>query len=253
MSAGRGPLARCGDVLRTLVFYAGYAVSVVLYSAAMLLIAPFLEYPQRYRLLMGWNRFAVRWVALVCGVRYRLSGAENLPARACVIVANHQSAWETIFLATLFPQVCILLKRELLAIPFFGWALRLLRPIAIDRDNPRTALRQLAEQGEARLATGNSVLIFPEGTRSGQGGTLRFSRGAAQLAISAGVDLVCVAHDAGKCWPAGRFAKTPGVINVAVSPPFASSGTTAAALTGSAQAWIEARLSGFASPEAPAD
>jgi 1-acyl-sn-glycerol-3-phosphate acyltransferase len=247
MSAGRGVLARCGDVLRTLVFYAGYAVSVVLYSAAMLLIAPFLEYPQRYRFLMGWNRFAVRWVGLVCGVRYRLGGAENLPARACVIVANHQSAWETIFLATLFPQVCILLKRELLSIPFFGWALRLLRPIAIDRDNPRTALRQLAEQGAARLATGNSVLIFPEGTRSGQGGgTLRFSRGAAQLAINAGVELVCVAHDAGKCWPAGRFAKTPGVVNVAISPPMRSAGSSAGGLTDAAQRWIVAQLEGFA-------
>jgi 1-acyl-sn-glycerol-3-phosphate acyltransferase len=247
MSTARGPIARCGDVLRTVVFYLGYSVSVVLYSLGMLLAAPLLEYPQRYRLLMGWNRFAVFWVRVACGVRYRLHGQENLPQRACVIVANHQSAWETIFLATLFPQVCILLKKELLAIPFFGWALRLLRPIAIDRGNPRTALRQLAEQGAARLATGNSVLIFPEGTRSGQGGTtLRFSRGAAQLAINAGVDLVCVAHDAGKCWPAGRFAKTPGLIEVAISPPLASDGISAASLTESAQAWIEARLAEFA-------
>ena len=247
MGMTRGPFARGLDAVRTVAFYAGYAVSVVLYSATMLLLAPLLEYPQRYRLLMVWNRFAIRWARIVCGVRYRLVGRENLPQRACVIVANHQSAWETIFLATLFPQVCILLKRELLSTPFFGWALRLLRPIAIDRSNPRTALRQLAEQGAARLATGNSVLIFPEGTRSGKDGTmLRFSRGAAQLAISAGVDLVCVAHDAGKCWPAGRFSKTPGVIEVAISPPLTSSGNNAASLTDSAQAWIQARLQEFA-------
>jgi 1-acyl-sn-glycerol-3-phosphate acyltransferase len=252
MSGARGLLARGGDALRSLLFYVGYAASVVIYSGAMLLVAPFLKYPQRYRLLMGWNRFAVRWAQLVCGVRYRLHGAEHLPAHACVVVANHQSAWETIFLATLFPQVCILLKRELLSIPFFGWALRLLRPIAIDRDNPRTALKQLAEQGAARLATGNSVLIFPEGTRAGQGvRTLRFSRGAAQLAIRAGVDLVCVAHDAGKCWPPGRFAKTPGVIEVAISAPMHSEGASAADLTEAAQQWIVAQLEAFEQPPAP--
>jgi 1-acyl-sn-glycerol-3-phosphate acyltransferase len=246
MSTERSGVGRCADALRSLVFYAGYALSVVLYSAAMLLIAPFLEYPQRYRLLMGWNRFAVQWARIVCGVRYQLRGAENLPRHACVIVSNHQSAWETIFLATLFPQVCILLKRELLAIPFFGWALRLLRPIAIDRDNPRTALKQLAEQGAARLSMGNSVLIFPEGTRAGRGaGILRFSRGAAQLSIHAGVDLVCVAHDAGKCWPAGRFSKSPGVVQVAISPPLRIEGANAHTLTEAAQAWITAQLEAF--------
>jgi 1-acyl-sn-glycerol-3-phosphate acyltransferase len=248
--ADRSRLARTCDMLRAVVFYACYAVSVVGYAIGMLLVAPFLEYPARYRLLMGWNRLAVGMAKWICGVDYRVRGMEHLPDRPCVVIANHQSAWETIFLATLFPQLCILLKRELLSIPFFGWALRLLRPIAIDRGNPRAALKQLVEQGAARLALGTSVLVFPEGTRVQQGESLRFTRGAAQLAIRAGVELVCVAHDAGKCWPGGRFAKTPGVINVVIGQPLSSRGAGAAQLTATAQAWVEARLRDFAADQA---
>lgn len=230
---------------RSVVFYIGYGLSVCVHSMVMLLVAPFIDYPQRYRLLISWNRFAVGWARIACGIRYEVRGLENLPSHGCVVVANHQSSWETIFLATLFPQVCILLKRELLSIPFFGWALRLLRPIAIDRDNPRAALKQLVEQGAARLGQGNSVLVFPEGTRVESGQAIRFTRGAAQLAIRAGADILCVAHDAGKCWPGRRLLKFPGTINVVVSPPFSSADAEAGALTRAAQAWIEERLAEF--------
>jgi len=246
MGAERGALQYLTDGLRSTVFYVGYGLSVLFHSLFMLLVSPFVEYPRRYRLLIAWNRFAVRWARWVCGIQYRVSGMENLPSGACVVVANHQSSWETLFLATLFPQLCILLKRELLSIPFFGWALRLLRPIAIDRDNPRAALKQLVEQGAARIALGNSVLVFPQGTRVDQGEALRFTRGAAQLAIRAGADIVCVAHDAGKCWPGRKLMKRPGIVHVAISPPFSSNGAEAAALTRETQAWVEARLAEFA-------
>ncbi len=247
VSAEPGTLRYLQAALRSVLFYTGYGLSVCLHSIFMLLVAPFVDYPRRYSLLVAWNRFAVRWARFACGIRYEVSGLENLPSGGCVVVANHQSSWETIFLATLFPQVCILLKRELLSIPFFGWALRLLRPIAIDRDNPRAALKQLVEQGAARLGQGNSVLVFPQGTRVERGQAIRFTRGAAQLAIRAGADILCVAHDAGKCWPGRRLIKFPGTINVAISAPLPSEGAEAAALTREAQAWIEARLAEFSS------
>lgn len=241
----RGGAARPIDALRSLLFYAGYGLSVCVYSVIALSLAPVLPYPRRYRLLVGWNRFAIAWARMACGIRYRVEGMENLTGRACVVVANHQSSWETIFLATLFPQLCILLKRELLSIPFFGWALRLLQPIAIDRENPRAALKQLVEEGAARLAQGNSVLVFPEGTRVESGQALRFTRGAAQLAIRAGADVLCVAHDAGKCWPGRKLVKRPGLINVVVSAPFSSIGAEAGQLTRETQAWVETRLAEF--------
>lgn len=232
--------------LRSFVFYCGYALSVVCYAPCVLALAPFASPRGRYRLIVAWNRFAIAWVRLACGVRYRVSGLEQLPAHACVVVANHQSSWETLFLATLFPQLCIILKRELLAIPLFGWAARLLDPIAIDRDNPRAALKQLVEQGSARLADGTSVLVFPEGTRVDQGATVRFSRGAAQLAIRGGVELVCIAHDAGKYWPGRHFTKRPGEIQVRIGAPLPSTECDAGSLTRAAQEWIEAQLRDFA-------
>ena len=233
-------------VLRSLVFYTGYGASVVAWGLLMVAVAPWLDYPARYRLFDGVEPLRdPLGGSLRCGVRYRIHGVENLPSHGCVVIANHQSSWETIFLATLFPQLSILLKRELLKIPFFGWALALMQPIAIDRSNPRAALKQVVEQGSERLAQNCSVLIFPEGTRVDAGQRLRFSRSAAQLAIRAGVEIVCVAHDAGKCWPARRLTKTPGVINVVISTPMASIDSDAGKLMHAAQEWIEARLAEF--------
>lgn len=232
--------------LRSVLFYAGYGLSVIVWGIVILVAAPWLEFPQRFRLVTLWNHFSLRWCRLACGVHYRVEGLQNLPTHGCVVVANHQSSWETIFLATLFPRLCVLLKRELLRIPFFGWALKMLNPIAIDRGNPRAALRQVIESGVQRLASDCSVLIFPEGTRVDAGEPLRFSRSAAQLAIQAGVEIVCVAHDAGKCWPARRFLKTPGVINVVVSAPLPSAGSDAGSLTRQAQDWIQQQLERFA-------
>jgi len=246
MGRDRSTTGRISDAMRSLLFYCGYALSVIVYGLFMVILGAWLDYPRRYRLLMIWNRMVIHWLRLICGVDYRIDGLENLRGRGCVVVSNHQSSWETIFLATLFPQLCILLKRELLRIPFFGWALALMRPIAIDRSNPRAALKQVVEQGAQRLAEDCSVLIFPEGTRVDAGQSLRFSRSAAQLAIRAGVDIVCVAHDAGNCWPARRFSKTPGTINVAISVPMSSRDTDAGRLTQMAQAWIEQRLQEFA-------
>jgi 1-acyl-sn-glycerol-3-phosphate acyltransferase len=251
MSTDRSVIARTLDALRSLLFYSGYAVSVIVYGLFMVILGARLDYPRRYRMLMVWNRVVIRWLRLVCGVDYRISGLDNLRGSSCVVVSNHQSSWETIFLATLFPQLCILLKRELLRIPFFGWALALMRPIAIDRSNPRAALKQVVEQGAERLAEGCSVLIFPEGTRVDAGQSLRFSRSAAQLAIRAGVDIVCVAHDAGNCWPARRFSKTPGTVNVAISAPMSSADTDSGRLTQLAQSWIEQRLQEFTASGTP--
>lgn len=230
------------NTVRALLFYAGYAASVVVHSTFMISVAYFMPYPRRYRLLMLWNRFAIRWVRLACGVRYEVYGAENLPDHPVIVVSNHQSAWETIYLPTQFPQLCTLLKRELLRIPFFGWALSLMRPIAIDRSNPREALKQMMTVAARRLESGCSVLIFPEGTRVAPGTPLRFARGAGQLAASTGVPIVCVALNAGEYWPIKQLAKRPGTIRVTISQPFTSEGHSAAEMTELARNWIQARL-----------
>lgn len=238
-------LVRSWQGLRALLFYLIYGASVVVHSTFMLSVSRFIRYETRYRLLMIWNRFAIAWLRVCCGVRSQVEGLSNLPEYPVIVVSNHQSAWETIYLPTLFPHTCTLLKRELLRIPFFGWALSLMRPVAIDRSNPRDALRQMLSVSARRLETGSSVLIFPEGTRVAPGTPVRFARGAGQLAAATGAHMVCVAHNAGECWPPKRLGKRPGTVRIAISEPFHSEGRSAAELTEAARSWIQAKLDAF--------
>jgi 1-acyl-sn-glycerol-3-phosphate acyltransferase len=189
-----------------------------------------------------WNRFTVWWFSFCCGVNIEVRGADNVSGQPVLILANHQSAWETYFLQLYFRPVTTVLKRELFRIPAFGWALRLMRPIAIDRSSPREALRQMMRQGQARLSDGMSVLIFPEGSRKLPGAKTKYARGGAGIAIAAGVDVVPIAHNAGSHWPARSFTKQPGTIVVSIGQAINTEGKSAAEITSAAQQWIEAEL-----------
>ena len=150
--------------LRSLLFSVGGVVSVTAWSLLSLLTWPF-SLRIRYGVVRQWARFMVWWLGVTCRVQTVLSGVENIPAQPCVILAKHQSTWETLFMQHLFvPQVWVL-KRELLWVPVFGWALALLKPIAIDRKDGRGAMRQVLAQGKQRLEERDWVVIFPEGTR----------------------------------------------------------------------------------------
>ena len=175
------------SAIRTIVFYFLLASITLLWLPPSLLIGPLLPYSWRSRLIAeDWSRVTLMLARWVLGIRYRISGLENVPERPCVILAKHQSAWETFFLSAHFQPLSQVLKRELLNIPVFGWALRMIKPIAINREQPKQALRQVAEQGAARLARGNWLLIFPEGTRVSPGNIGKYSRGGATLAAPAG-------------------------------------------------------------------
>lgn len=185
-----------------------------------------------------WCDFILGWLRLCCGVRYKIIGLENLPEAPAVIVANHQSSWETILFYKLVFPVSPILKKELISIPFWGWSMRLLKPIAIDRSKPREAGRSLLKQGVDRIASGNSVIVFPEGSRSDFGSVKRFSRGAAKLAVAAQADIVPIAHNAGYCWPARKFIKRPGEVTVVIGERMKREGRDASELTLDAENWI---------------
>jgi 1-acyl-sn-glycerol-3-phosphate acyltransferase len=153
---------------------------------------------------------------VICGIRYEVEGAENIPDEPCVIMCKHQSSWETLALQVVFPPQAWVLKRELLWIPFFGWGLASLNPIAIDRSAGRKALNQVVEQGRARLDSGAWVVIFPEGTRIPTGEIGKFGMGGAFLAVETGYPVIPVAHNAGKAWPKHGFLKYPGVIKLVI-------------------------------------
>ena len=229
-------------LLRSTVFYIGYALAVVVSGLSFLMVMPWLPLNYRIRVAAVFNRFVIFWARWVCGIRYRVEGFDAMPEGPCIIVSNHQSAWETYLLALLFSPQAAVLKRELLLIPFFGWALRLLKPIAIDRGKPTRALKQLLQQGEARLNEGFRITIFPEGTRVLPGQVRRFNKGAAMLAVQTGVPIVPVAHNSGICWPAGQVSKVPGEIVVVVGAPMASADATVDALHERVESWIRHQM-----------
>lgn len=196
----------------------------------------------RYRIITTWSRLITGAAAALCGVRYRIIGAENIPREPCVILAKHQSAWETLAWQTIFPPQVWVMKRELLWIPCFGWGLAMLWPIAIDRGGGGRALRQMVEQGRARLAGGFSIVIFPEGTRVAPGERGTYHPGGAWLAVQTGALVLPVAHNAGECWRKNAFIKHPGLITVSIGKPLSPVGLTAAQLNQQVEDWIESEM-----------
>lgn len=211
--------------LRIILFYLLLGIGALLWLPFCLIIGPFLSFPARYRFInVYWGRFAIELAKYLVGLNYRVSGAENVPNERCVILAKHQSTWETFFLSTYFEPVSQVLKKELLYIPVFGWAMALLKPIGIDRNNPKQALKQLAKQGAERLEQDCWLLIFPEGTRVPPGEIGKFSRGGAALAVNAGLPVLPIAHNAGLFWPKEGWGKKPGTIEVVIGPALYAEG-----------------------------
>ncbi len=228
-------------LVRSLLFLLLQTLLTLLFAVLAIFAAPF-PLVWRYRLITGWNRTVVWLARWVCGIRYQVLGRENLPDVPSIVMAKHQSAWETIALPVLLPPMSMVIKRELLRIPFFGWGMAQLAPIAIDRAAGRAALKQIAEQGKQRLARGMWILIFPEGTRMAMGETGKYGIGGAWLATHAGVPVVPVAHDAGKLWARNALLRYPGLITVSIGAPIDASGMKPDALNLRVQEWIEAEM-----------
>ena len=231
-------LARLFLRIRSLLFYVGYYSGTVFISTFFILLFPVLPPKGRHVVASIWCGFVLEWLRLCCGVRYVVHGLENLPKTPAIILANHQSSWEAILFYKLVFPVSPILKKELTQIPFWGWSMRLLEPIAIDRTKPREAGRSLLVQGVDRIRNGNSVIVFPEGSRSNYGSVKRFSRGGAKLAIAANTDIIPIAHNAGYCWPAHLFIKKPGVVTVVIGEKMELGERDANELTADVECWI---------------
>ncbi len=228
--------------LRSLIFYCGYIPIVGVFPILGFTVGLLLPYKLRQDLLTTANALVVLWLRITCGIRFDVTGLENIPDQPFVAVSKHQSSWETYFLQRSLRPVSTVLKKELLKIPFFGWGLTMTRPIAIDRSNPRKALRDVLEQGKKRLAEGNNILLYPEGTRTQYGDIGRYGRSGAALAIAAHVPLLPIAHNAGAFWPAHKFSKRPGTIHVVIGKPLFTEQMDSKQLTEQVQAWIESTV-----------
>jgi len=224
--------------LRSIIFYIGLAPLTVLFSFIGIAILP-LPRAWRYAAITRWSMLTIAWLKLACGLGWRVTGTENIPATPGVILCKHQSAWETITLQLIFPRQSQVLKKELLHVPFFGWGLASLNPIAIDRKAGTKALRTVLERGAERIREGWWVLLFPEGTRIAPGEKGRYTQTGAALALAADTVVVPVAHNAGVFWARNAVAKYAGTIDVVIGPPIQTAGKSAKAITLEAEAWIE--------------
>jgi 1-acyl-sn-glycerol-3-phosphate acyltransferase len=226
-----------GSIAFTLYLF----ISVPLYGALVLGTAP-LPHRTTYRATQAWVTSVLFMLKWLCRLTYVVEGAEHLPAQNTVLLIKHSSAWETLAQLKIFPPQTWVIKRELMWVPFLGWVLKLLKPIAIDRRGGSSAVQQVLEQGARHLDDGLWVAIFPEGTRVPVGETRRYGLSGALLASAAGRAIVPVAHNAGDYWPRRGWLKRPGTVRVVIGPPIATTGREPRDINDEAQRWIEATV-----------
>jgi 1-acyl-sn-glycerol-3-phosphate acyltransferase len=198
--------------------------------------------PLRYRhaLIRGFLRVYIWVLAKVCHITYKVEGLENIPKHGCaVVLSKHQSTWETFFLPLIFHDPAVIIKRELLWMPFFGWGLASTDPIAINRSDKSSAMQQLITKGKKCLDDGRWVIVFPEGTRVPSGHVGHYKLGGPRLASATGYPVIPVAVNSGRFWPRRRFIKQPGTVHVVIGPVIQSQGRTPAEILDLAKTWIE--------------
>ncbi len=243
------------QALRSLLFLTIQLLVTPPYALAMLCTAP-LSPKARYMFSTGWTRFFVWLVRVLCGVRYQVIGRENLTgtsAQSMMAVSKHSSTWETLALNFHFAPAAFIAKRELLFLPFFGWAFALASPITINRAAGNQAMAQMIAQGGERVRRGFNFVIFPEGTRISAGKRGKYKSGAARLAIGlaeagTNVRIIPVAHNAGYCWPKKGFIKTPGLITLSFLPPIDPCGREMQSLSAEIERVIEAEVERLGDP-----
>jgi 1-acyl-sn-glycerol-3-phosphate acyltransferase len=206
-----------------------------------------LPYRVQFAIARSWARILFWVLERLCGLTFTVEGREHIPPGNHIVMSNHTSAWETVAQFLIFPPQVWVLKRELLWIPFVGWGLKLLRPIAINRGEGHRAVNQVVEQGKARLKDGLWIIIFPEGTRVVAGDTRKFGVSGALLAIASGKSVVPLSHNAGTFWPRRGFLKKPGTIRVVIGEPIESIGKKPRQLSEEVKQSIEAGLAQIAS------
>ena len=234
--------------LRSLLFVLWLTATVVPWGLAMLVLSILVRGPRLYWPTMAWLRMAVWGARVICGVRHRVHGMAHLPTAAegeaaVLLAAKHQSTWETFAFPTLMPHpLAYVFKRELLYIPFFGWAMGRLDMIHIDRSKRAEAWNKVAEQGRQFMSQGNWVIMFPEGTRSERGRQGQYKAGAARLAITTDTPIVPIAVASARCWPRKSFLLRPGVIDISIGQPIVVQGRKPDELMQQVEQWIEAEM-----------
>ncbi len=233
-------------LIRSLLHLLFMGVTVVPWAIAVLVCSLFLSSTQIYWMCAGWLRVAVWGARWLLGIRTRVTGWEHLPTgqtSAAVLLLKHQSTFETFLMPTLMPHpLAYVFKKELLYVPFFGWAMARMDMIHIDRSRRSEAFNKVVQQGRRLMAQGVWVIMFPEGTRIARGQKGTYKSGGTRLAIETGAPVIPVAVSSAKCWPRKALIKHPGVVDVSIGPPIPSAGRRPDELMAEVEAWIEAEM-----------
>ena len=227
--------------LRSLLFSIVMISVTVIISTVGILALPF-PFKFRWHIIRLWSVINLWAIKYICGINYEVIGAENIPDETAIIFSKHQSTWETFALQHIFPPQVYVIKRELLWIPFFGWGIAVLNPIAINRSSGQSAIRQVVSKGTERLKNGEWIVIFPEGTRVRPGEKKRYKKGGAILAAESGFPVVPVAHNAGYYWQKGQFIKQPGTIKLVIGPLIHTKGREPEEIIKDVETWIETTM-----------
>ena len=229
-------------VLRSTLFFSSLVLSTILFGTIVILTG-WIFYPWLCMVSNAWAHTNMKLLAWICGLNYRLKGAENIPDHPAIFLSKHQSAWETISLRCILPPAqAWVLKRELMWIPIFGWALALAKPIPINRKSSRKAANQIIKLGRERLQQGRCVVIFPEGTRVAPGKRKKYAIGGAMLAKKTGYPVVPIAHNAGVFWHRRSLKKYPGTIQIVIGAEIKTDGRDAREINKMVEEWIESTV-----------
>jgi 1-acyl-sn-glycerol-3-phosphate acyltransferase len=235
------------SVLRSIVYYVLLTIIIIPWALFVVLLSPFAKPDTLYWICAGYLRVCIALAKWICGVDYRVHGMERLPSAdplsPIILCPKHQSTWETFAFPTLMSHpLAYVFKKEILKIPFFGWAIGRLDFIHIDRSNRVEAWNKVAEQGRRLLGRGVWVIMFPEGTRTPRGSQGPYKSGATRLAVATGAPVVPIAVTSAKCWPKSSPWLRPGVIDVSIGHPISSKGREAEELMREVETWIEAEM-----------
>ncbi|MGB0637304.1 MAG: lysophospholipid acyltransferase family protein [Gammaproteobacteria bacterium] len=224
--------------IRSWMFYSGLIPLTVFFSIISVCVLILPSTP-RYKTIITWSKLALWWLRITCDLHWAVRGIENITDQPGVILCKHQSAWETIAMQMIFPKQTQVLKKELLSIPFFGWGLACLNPIAINRKRGAKSVKKILDIGQKRIKDGWWVLFFPEGTRIAVGENGRFTQTGAALALEANCPIIPVAHNAGVFWKKNTVKKYPGTIEVIIGAPISTAGRSRKNIIKDAENWID--------------
>lgn len=233
-------------LLRSIVHALWMLITVIPWGIIMVVASIRIRGNPLYWMAARWLGWAVDGARLILGIRVRVSGMENLPqgdTSAAILLVKHQSTFETFLMPTLMPHpLAYVFKKELLYVPFFGWAMGRLDMIHIDRSQRNEAFAKVVAQGKALLARGVWIIMFPEGTRIPRGQQGTYKTGGTRLAVETGAPVIPIAVTSAKCWPRKAFIKHPGVVDVSIGKPIPSAGRDPTELMKEVETWIEAEM-----------